>query len=141
MKVWGCQRAQGFQLDEKVLELSRGTNGTRRALHDTNSALCWRRRKLWVCAMFTATAEVATSSSLPTVWISLYYAAFYVVMTGLFALCIYVLMQTIDPYTPDYQDQLKSPGEHQEGISNAFGEAYRRADPSPHTQGRAPTAS
>nr|AER29840.1 ChR2-EYFP-betaArch [synthetic construct] len=44
------------------------------------------------------------------VWISLYYAAFYVVMTGLFALCIYVLMQTIDPYTPDYQDQLKSPG-------------------------------
>ena len=45
-----------------------------------------------------------------SVWISLYYAAFYVVMTGLFALCIYVLMQTIDPYTPDYQDQLKSPG-------------------------------
>lgn len=44
-------------------------------------------------------------------WISLYYVAFYVVMTGLFALCLYVLMQTIDPYTPDYQDQLKSPGE------------------------------
>lgn len=43
-------------------------------------------------------------------WISLYYVAFYVVMTGLFALCLYVLMQTIDPYTPDYQDQLKSPG-------------------------------
>lgn len=47
---------------------------------------------------------------LPAVWISLYYVAFYVVMTGLFALCIYVLMCTIDPYTPDYQDQLKSPG-------------------------------
>uniref|UniRef100_A0A8C0DZW0 Sodium/potassium-transporting ATPase subunit beta n=1 Tax=Balaenoptera musculus TaxID=9771 RepID=A0A8C0DZW0_BALMU len=30
--------------------------------------------------------------------------------TGIFALCIYVLMCTIDPYTPDYQDQLKSPG-------------------------------
>ncbi|KAB1267772.1 Potassium-transporting ATPase subunit beta [Camelus dromedarius] len=44
------------------------------------------------------------------VWISLYYVAFYVVMTGLFALCLYVLMCTIDPYTPDYQDQLKSPG-------------------------------
>lgn len=43
-------------------------------------------------------------------WISLYYVAFYVVMTGIFALCIYVLMCTIDPYTPDYQDQLKSPG-------------------------------
>lgn len=53
-------------------------------------------------------------------WISLYYAAFYVVMTGLFALCIYVLMQTIDPYTPDYQDQLKSPGKHQEAFSNAL---------------------
>lgn len=47
-------------------------------------------------------------------WISLYYVAFYIVMTGLFALCIYTLMQTIDPYTPDYQDQLKSPGRHQE---------------------------
>ncbi|XP_012518279.1 PREDICTED: potassium-transporting ATPase subunit beta [Propithecus coquereli] len=44
------------------------------------------------------------------VWISLYYVAFYVVMTGIFALCVYVLMSTIDPYTPDYQDQLKSPG-------------------------------
>ncbi|KAF3825634.1 hypothetical protein GH733_006461 [Mirounga leonina] len=44
------------------------------------------------------------------VWISLYYAAFYVVMTGVFALCIYTLMCTLDPYTPDYQDQLKSPG-------------------------------
>uniref|UniRef100_F7E9J9 Sodium/potassium-transporting ATPase subunit beta n=1 Tax=Monodelphis domestica TaxID=13616 RepID=F7E9J9_MONDO len=44
------------------------------------------------------------------VWISLYYVAFYVVMTGLFALAIYTLMWTIDPYTPDYQDQLKSPG-------------------------------
>ncbi|XP_036760712.1 potassium-transporting ATPase subunit beta isoform X1 [Manis pentadactyla] len=44
------------------------------------------------------------------VWISLYYVGFYVVMTGLFALCIYVLMSTLDPYTPDYQDQLKSPG-------------------------------
>ncbi|XP_063474662.1 potassium-transporting ATPase subunit beta isoform X1 [Symphalangus syndactylus] len=44
------------------------------------------------------------------VWISLYYVAFYVVMTGLFALCLYVLMQTVDPYTPDYQDQLRSPG-------------------------------
>ncbi|XP_007537516.1 potassium-transporting ATPase subunit beta [Erinaceus europaeus] len=44
------------------------------------------------------------------VLISLYYVGFYVVMTGLFALSLYVLMWTIDPYTPDYQDQLKSPG-------------------------------
>lgn len=44
------------------------------------------------------------------VWISLYYLAFYVVMTGLFALSIYSLMRTVNPYEPDYQDQLKSPG-------------------------------
>lgn len=52
----------------------------------------------------------APDPPLPAVWISLYYVAFYVVMTGVFALCIYVLMCTVDPYTPDYQDQLKSPG-------------------------------
>ncbi|XP_078247586.1 potassium-transporting ATPase subunit beta [Pogona vitticeps] len=44
------------------------------------------------------------------VWISLYYVAFYIVMTGVFSLAIYSLMRTINPYTPDYQDQLKSPG-------------------------------
>ncbi|XP_019381214.1 PREDICTED: potassium-transporting ATPase subunit beta [Gavialis gangeticus] len=44
------------------------------------------------------------------VWIILYYIAFYVVITGLFALSLYSLMRTINPYTPDYQDQLKSPG-------------------------------
>ncbi|CAM5077604.1 unnamed protein product [Eretmochelys imbricata] len=44
------------------------------------------------------------------VWISLYYVAFYIVMTGLFSLAIYSLMRTINPYTPDYQDRLKSPG-------------------------------
>lgn len=54
--------------------------------------------------------SAASSLPLPAVWISLYYVGFYVVMTGLFALCIYVLMSTLDPYTPDYQDQLKSPG-------------------------------
>ncbi|XP_028810530.1 potassium-transporting ATPase subunit beta-like [Denticeps clupeoides] len=44
------------------------------------------------------------------VYISLYYVAFYIVMTGLFALSIYVLMYTLDPYEPDYQDRLHSPG-------------------------------
>ncbi|XP_025901983.1 potassium-transporting ATPase subunit beta [Nothoprocta perdicaria] len=44
------------------------------------------------------------------VWISLYYVAFYVVMTGLFSLSLYSLMRTLNPYEPDYQDQLKSPG-------------------------------
>ncbi|KAG9348837.1 hypothetical protein JZ751_029154 [Albula glossodonta] len=44
------------------------------------------------------------------VYISLYYVAFYVVMTSLFALAIYVMMYTLSPYAPDYQDRLTSPG-------------------------------
>ncbi|XP_026866015.1 potassium-transporting ATPase subunit beta [Electrophorus electricus] len=44
------------------------------------------------------------------VYISLYYVAFYVVMTALFSLAIYVLMYTLSPYEPDYQDRLQSPG-------------------------------
>lgn len=44
------------------------------------------------------------------VYISLYYVAFYVVMTALFSLAIWVLMYTLSPYTPDYQDRLTSPG-------------------------------
>lgn len=44
------------------------------------------------------------------VYISLYYVAFYVVMTALFSLAIWVLMYTLCPYTPDYQDRLQSPG-------------------------------
>ncbi|XP_056135186.1 potassium-transporting ATPase subunit beta-like [Lampris incognitus] len=44
------------------------------------------------------------------VYISLYYLAFYVVMTGLFSLAIWTLMYTVNPYSPDYQDRLKSPG-------------------------------
>ncbi|XP_040019560.1 potassium-transporting ATPase subunit beta [Gasterosteus aculeatus] len=44
------------------------------------------------------------------VYISLYYVAFYVVMTSLFCLAIWTLMYTLDPYAPDYQDRLKSPG-------------------------------
>lgn len=44
------------------------------------------------------------------VYISLYYVAFYIVMTALFSLAIWVLMYTLSPYTPDYQDRLESPG-------------------------------
>lgn len=51
-----------------------------------------------------------------TVYISLYYVAFYVVMTGLFSLAIWVLMYTLSPYAPDYQDRLKSPGKTDETI-------------------------
>ncbi|XP_046886708.1 potassium-transporting ATPase subunit beta-like [Hypomesus transpacificus] len=44
------------------------------------------------------------------VYISLYYVAFYVVMTSLFCLAIWVLLYTLSPYEPDYQDRLISPG-------------------------------
>ncbi|XP_037384504.1 potassium-transporting ATPase subunit beta [Talpa occidentalis] len=56
------------------------------------------------------TGQVLGRTPARWVWISLYYVGFYVVMTGLFALSLYTLMWTLDPYTPDYQDQLKSPG-------------------------------
>lgn len=45
-----------------------------------------------------------------TVYISLYYSAFYVLMTSIFLLSIWALMRSLDPYTPDYQDRLQSPG-------------------------------
>ena len=63
-----------------------------------------------LCTEVVKPAALHCTPPLPAVWISLYYVAFYVVMTAIFALCIYTLMCTIDPYTPDYQDQLKSPG-------------------------------
>lgn len=85
-----------------------------RALHGTPVLGLEMEKAVALCHL--AVAQVAPLNSLFPVWISLYYAAFYVVMTGLFALCIYVLMQTIDPYTPDYQDQLKSPGKSSGGL-------------------------
>ncbi|XP_039602205.1 potassium-transporting ATPase subunit beta-like [Polypterus senegalus] len=44
------------------------------------------------------------------VYISLYYVAFYIVMSGLFSLALYVLLSTLNPYTPMYRDRLQSPG-------------------------------
>ncbi|XP_069745667.1 potassium-transporting ATPase subunit beta-like [Narcine bancroftii] len=44
------------------------------------------------------------------VLISLYYAAFYIVICALFALSLFVLLYTTDPYIPTYQDRLKAPG-------------------------------
>lgn len=63
-----------------------------------------------LAAVFTQHELEDPSPPFPSVWISLYYLAFYVVMTGIFALSIYSLMRTVNPYEPDYQDQLKSPG-------------------------------
>ncbi|XP_005998136.1 potassium-transporting ATPase subunit beta [Latimeria chalumnae] len=44
------------------------------------------------------------------VWISLYYVAFYCIMSCLFALALYVMLSTLNPYTPTYQDRLHAPG-------------------------------
>lgn len=44
------------------------------------------------------------------VYISLYYVSFYIVMSGLFILALYVMLLTLNPYTPTYQDRLTSPG-------------------------------
>ncbi|KAG8452139.1 hypothetical protein GDO86_004072 [Hymenochirus boettgeri] len=56
------------------------------------------------------TGEVLGRTFVKWVYISLYYAAFYVIMIGIFALSIYSLMKTLSPYEPDYQDQIQSPG-------------------------------
>ncbi|CAH2223440.1 potassium-transporting ATPase subunit beta [Pelobates cultripes] len=54
------------------------------------------------------------------VYISLYYAAFYCIMIGLFALSIFSLMKSLDPYHPDYQDRLKAPEMAQGSIGNIY---------------------
>ncbi|XP_044144201.1 potassium-transporting ATPase subunit beta [Bufo gargarizans] len=56
------------------------------------------------------TGELLGRTLVKWVFISLYYVAFYIIMIGLFALSIYSLMKTLDPYEPDYKDQLQSPG-------------------------------
>ncbi|OCT59670.1 hypothetical protein XELAEV_18001092mg [Xenopus laevis] len=39
-----------------------------------------------------------------------FYVAFYAFLTGMFALSMWVMLQTIDEYTPKYGDRLPSPG-------------------------------
>ncbi|KAE8620845.1 hypothetical protein XENTR_v10010496 [Xenopus tropicalis] len=39
-----------------------------------------------------------------------FYLVFYAFLTGMFALSMYVMLQTIDEYTPKYWDRLTSPG-------------------------------
>ncbi|XP_030057354.1 potassium-transporting ATPase subunit beta [Microcaecilia unicolor] len=56
------------------------------------------------------TGELLGRTLVKWVYISLYYVAFYLVIIGLFALALYSLMKTLNPYTPDYQDRLHSPG-------------------------------
>ncbi|XP_069493230.1 potassium-transporting ATPase subunit beta [Ambystoma mexicanum] len=56
------------------------------------------------------TGELMGRTLIKWVYISLYYVAFYAVIIGLFALSIFSLMKTLNPYVPDYQDRLLSPG-------------------------------
>ncbi|XP_026066941.1 sodium/potassium-transporting ATPase subunit beta-2-like isoform X1 [Carassius auratus] len=42
--------------------------------------------------------------------ILLFYLAFYIFLAGLFALTMYVMLQTLDDYRPTYQDRLSTPG-------------------------------
>ncbi|XP_051780048.1 sodium/potassium-transporting ATPase subunit beta-2-like isoform X1 [Erpetoichthys calabaricus] len=42
--------------------------------------------------------------------ILLFYIVFYSFLTGLFSLTMWVMLQTLDPYEPTYQDRLSSPG-------------------------------
>ncbi|XP_056410202.1 sodium/potassium-transporting ATPase subunit beta-2-like [Hyla sarda] len=42
--------------------------------------------------------------------ILLFYVVFYAFLTGIFALCLWVMLQTIDDYHPKYADRLANPG-------------------------------
>ncbi|XP_007891552.2 protein ATP1B4 [Callorhinchus milii] len=42
--------------------------------------------------------------------ILLFYTIFYIFLAGMFALCLYILLLTISPYTPTYRDRLDNPG-------------------------------
>ncbi|XP_016416112.1 sodium/potassium-transporting ATPase subunit beta-2b isoform X1 [Sinocyclocheilus rhinocerous] len=42
--------------------------------------------------------------------ILLFYLAFYIFLAGLFALTMYVMLQTLDDHRPTYQDRLSTPG-------------------------------
>lgn len=42
--------------------------------------------------------------------ILLFYLAFYIFLAALFALTMYVMLQTLDDHRPTYQDRLSTPG-------------------------------
>lgn len=46
----------------------------------------------------------------PVGLILLFYLAFYIFLAGLFALTMYVMLQTLDDHRPTYQDRLSTPG-------------------------------
>lgn len=47
----------------------------------------------------------------PPALILLFYLVFYGFLTALFTLTMWVLLQTVDPFLPTYQDRLSIPGE------------------------------
>lgn len=42
--------------------------------------------------------------------IILFYVVFYIFLAGLFALTMYVMLQTLDDHKPTWQDRLSTPG-------------------------------
>lgn len=50
--------------------------------------------------------------------ILLFYLIFYGFLAGLFALTMWVMLQSVDPHVPKYQDRLATPGAHEGGPSH-----------------------
>lgn len=96
---------------------SKATSQVKASMSETNSQVQTDMSQVKPTRDLVVTCQSKTWSLTDTelslsrpVYISLYYVAFYAVMTSLFCLSIWVLMYTLDPYAPDYQDRLKSPG-------------------------------
>uniref|UniRef100_A0A8B9N5F1 Sodium/potassium-transporting ATPase subunit beta-2 n=1 Tax=Accipiter nisus TaxID=211598 RepID=A0A8B9N5F1_9AVES len=59
--------------------------------------------------------------------ILLFYLIFYGFLAGLFALTMWVMLQSVDPHVPKYQDRLATPGAHEGGPLSQTWRHYVRA--------------
>lgn len=62
--------------------------------------------------------------------ILLFYLIFYGFLAGLFALTMWVMLQSVDPHVPKYQDRLATPGAHEGGaLARGFARGHVRGIP------------
>lgn len=52
--------------------------------------------------------------------ILLFYFFFYSFLAAMFALCLYVLLLTVSPFTPTYRDRVSPPGRYRAGLPKGW---------------------